>query len=115
MKPLTLNINRLLTPLQGGRQEPADCEDQPPDTASHPKKVDDHEEEGAAPVLHAALPDRSLQLKIVRHLVPALCASNRVVVGESNDVANSNSGIAGGEVDDWPLRIGKPRAIYQVR
>ena len=45
----------------------------------------------------------------------ALCAGNRVVIGETNDVANSNSGIAGGEIDDWPLRIGKPRAVNQVR
>jgi hypothetical protein len=41
-----------------------------PEAASHEKEVDDHEEDGAAPVLHVPLPDRPLlhQVPAYRHL-----------------------------------------------
>ena len=51
VKPLTLNINGLLAPLEGGREEPAEGEDHPPHRGGHEEEVDDHEEQGAAPIL----------------------------------------------------------------
>jgi len=41
-----------------------------PEAAGHEEEVDDHEEDGAAPVLHVSLPDRPLfhQITAYRHL-----------------------------------------------
>ena len=41
-----------------------------PEAAGHEEEVDDHEEDGAAPVLHVSLPDRPLlhQVPAYRHL-----------------------------------------------
>ena len=60
MKPLTLDIDGLLTPLEGGGEEPAEGEHNPPHRGGHEEEVDYHEEQGAAPVLHAALADSPL-------------------------------------------------------
>ena len=82
-----------------------------PEAARHEEEVDDHEEDGAAPVLHVTLPNGALLHQVgCGHPPPLLLrlvAGNVVPDGKAHHQGHRDHGEAGAEVDDGPLRVGK--------
>ena len=84
-----------------------------PEAAGHEEEVDDHEEDGAAPVLHVPLPDGPLLHQIAPHRLAAaaLVAGNVVADSEADHQRHGDHGEAGAEIDDGPLRVGEARHV----
>ena len=84
----------LLAPLQPGRQEPGEGEDDPPDGRRHAEEVDEEEDHGA---------DGGSRGLVANHA--RLAGYALVPHDEPDDVADGHHEVAGGEEDDGPLRV----------
>lgn len=106
MEILRVRLDRLVAPLQPGRQEPRQSQNYPPDAGSHAEEVQHHEEDGAQLVL-GALGDGADRHDVVLGGV-GFPAGDRVPGQEADHVGDGHHHVAHREEYDGALRVSEP-------
>lgn len=98
---LRVSGDGLVAPLEPGRQQPGEGEDDPPERGRHPEEVDQQEDDGAC-------------WRAARRVVPddlPVAGDCLVAEAQPHQVSDGNHEVATGQENYGTLRVSEPRGI----